>query len=54
MTYEYLYANWESIAFVIVFGAMFIGATIFGIRDAHRRAGSTWRKNDQHGSTETD
>lgn len=36
MTYEYLYANWESIAFVIVFGAMFIGATIFGIRDTRR------------------
>ena len=36
MTYEYAYANWESIAFVIVFGAMFIGATIFGIRDTRR------------------
>lgn len=36
MTYEYLSANWESIAFVIFFGTMFIGATIFTIKDARK------------------
>lgn len=38
MLYEYaINADWEHIAFVIFYGAMFVGAAVIGIRDVLRK-----------------